>query len=36
VQAGLAGLPAATSRVTDGCIFIDYKPVGKGANTLTV
>ena len=27
VQAGLAGLPAATSRVTDGCIFIDYKPV---------
>jgi hypothetical protein len=27
VQAGLAGLPAATSRVTDVCIFIDYKPV---------
>src|ERR1039458_9134853 len=27
VQAGLAGLPAATSRVTEGCIFIDYKPV---------
>ena len=27
VQAGLAGLPAATSRVTDVCIFIDYNPV---------
>src|SRR5271170_472158 len=27
VQAGLAGLATATSRVTDGCIFIDYNPV---------
>jgi len=27
VQAALAGHPAATSRVTDVCIFIDYKPV---------